>query len=64
MELPVGLVHIDDDAFQMCTALQRISIPASVTEIGSGALSFGGEEAAEITTSAGSYAEQWVKDNL
>ena len=63
-ELPVGLVHIDDDAFQMCTSLQRISIPASVTEIGSGALSFGGEEPAEIIAPAGSYAEQWVKDNL
>lgn len=63
-ELPVGLVHIDDDAFQMCTSLQHISIPASVTEIGSGALSFGGEEPAEIIAPAGSYAEQWVKDNL
>ena len=64
VELPVGLVHIDDDAFQMCTALQRISIPASVTEIGSGALSFNGEAEAEIVTPGGSYAEQWVKDNL
>lgn len=64
VELPAGLVHIDDDAFQMCTALQRIRIPASVTEIGSGALSFGAEEETEIVTEAGSYAEQWVKDNL
>ena len=63
-ELPVGLVHIGDDAFQMCTSLQRIGIPASVTEIGSGALSFGAEEETEIVTDAGSYAEQWVKDNL
>jgi len=63
-ELPAGLVHIGDDAFQMCTSLQRISIPASVTEIGSGALSFGAEEETEIVTAAGSYAEQWVKDNL
>ncbi|MBQ2895848.1 MAG: leucine-rich repeat domain-containing protein [Oscillospiraceae bacterium] len=64
VKLPDGLVHIDDDAFQMCTALKRMSIPASVTEIGGGALSFGGEEAAEITAPAGSWAEQWVKDNL
>ncbi|MBE6970280.1 MAG: leucine-rich repeat domain-containing protein [Ruminococcaceae bacterium] len=64
VDLPEGLVHIDDDAFQMCTALQRIRIPASVTEIGSGALSFNGETEAEIVTPGGSYAEQWVKDNL
>lgn len=62
-DLPEGLVHIGDDAFHMCSSLERISIPESVTEIGSGALTFGSIDT-EIVTAPGSYAEQWVKDNL
>ena len=39
VELPEGLIRIEDDAFQQCYSLKKINIPSTVAEIARGAFS-------------------------
>ena len=63
MKLPSGLESIGDSAFSDCSALREIHIPATVTSIGEGAFGsiFGNQETV-IHAPAGSYAEQYAKE--
>ena len=72
--LPNGLLTIDNNAFSGCTGLTTIYIPASVTRIGSPAnlasintrfdpRAFIGCDKLTIRGKAGSYAEQYAKEN-
>lgn len=59
--LPDGLEQIGRNAFSGCASLSELSIPASVTAIGNDALS--GCKNLTIHAPAGSYAEQYAKEN-
>ncbi len=72
--LPDGVLTIDNGAFSGCISLTSIYIPASVTRIGSPAdlvsintrfdpRAFIGCENLSIHAPAGSYAEQYAKEN-
>ena len=57
--IPDSVTNIGDYAFWGCTSLIRVSIPKNVTSIGYGA--FAKCPNLTIYTSAGSYAEKYVK---
>lgn len=62
--IPNGTATIGRGAFGDCIYLNNVTIPASVTSIVGDA--FGnqfGSTRTNITVEAGSYAEQWAKDN-
>lgn len=64
--LPEGLTEIEDNAFYCCGKLTSIEIPASVRSIGKEAFykfCFGNDAKTEICGTAGSYAEQYAKEN-
>lgn len=58
---PEGLEQIGRGAFSGCYNLKSVTIPDSVREIGDNA--FFGCDDLVIRTPAGSYAEQWAKEN-
>ena len=59
--LPDGLEQVGRNAFSGCASLSELSIPDSVTAIGKDA--FTGCKTLTIHAPAGSYAEQYVKEN-
>lgn len=59
--VPQGAVKIGNNAFDRCTGLGGISIPASVTEIGKYA--FSAWYGLTIYGKAGSYAETYAREN-
>lgn len=59
--LPNGVTSIGDEVFGGCDELTIVIIPASVAQIGEGA--FEKSDDLVLTVSAGSYAEQYAKDN-
>ena len=58
--IPDGVTSIGYFAFSGCSNLKRIVIPASVTEM---ILPFGWSSQPKIQAPAGSYAEQYAKEN-
>ena len=64
VKLPEGLKSIGYNAFSICRNLQELIVPASVTEIGSQLFgSFGLRENFRLRVFAGSYAEEYAKEN-
>ena len=61
VEIPDSVKKIDEGAFEWCEALTSIVIPESVTEIDS--FAFLGCDNLIITVKAGSYAEEYCKEN-
>ena len=64
--LPEGLARIGRRAFSFCSSLGRIAIPKSVTEIAKNAFGQSWEPRSPnltIHAPAGSYAEQYAKEN-
>lgn len=63
--LPDGVTTIKESAFGGCTSLEEAHIPASVTEMkGTGQSGvFANSDKVTIYAPAGSYAEQYAKDN-
>lgn len=63
--IPNGVTRIEEAAFGGCTSLEEAHIPASVTEMkGTGQSGvFANSDNVTIYASAGSYAEQYAKDN-
>ena len=61
IDLPDGLEHIGKHAFSACFALHELHVPGSVTEIGEYA--FMKQQRMTIHAPAGSYAEQYAKEN-
>ncbi len=59
--IPDSVTSIPDNVFRNCENLASAIIPASVTEISNNA--FTGCEKIVLTVSAGSYAEQYCKEN-
>ena len=59
--IPDSVTEIGSYAFYGCTSLTSITIPDSVTVIGDGA--FENCESLTIHTPAGSYAEEYAKEN-
>ena len=59
--IPKGVKEIGSFAFSGCTGLASVTIPASVTKIGGWA--FQGCEHLTIHAPAGSYTEQYAKEN-
>ena len=59
--VPEGVVRIGKGAFCACWNLERITLPASVTEIGTGAFRMCPKRV--LHAPAGSYAEQYAKQN-
>ena len=59
--IPKGVKEIGSFAFSGCTSLTSVTIPASVTKIGGWA--FQGCEHLTIHAPAGSYTEQYAKEN-
>jgi hypothetical protein len=59
--IPDSVISIDDYAFSGCSGLTNVTIPDSVTSIGNKAF----DACNEVTLSvkAGSYADQYAKDN-
>lgn len=58
----MAVTGIDYYAFYNCTGLSSVIIPDSVTSIGEGAFLLCSNSFV-IHTPAGSYAEQWAKEN-
>ena len=58
--IPASVKVISEGAFYGCNSLTNVTIPGSVTEIENYAFS-DCESLTTITTSAGSYAEEWAK---
>lgn len=56
------MISIYPFVFNKCTNLESVGIPKSVTEIDEYAF-WGCDALAQIITPAGSYAEQWAKEN-
>ena len=61
VELPANATSIGEEAFFGCSALTELEIPAGVTEIGKDA--FKDCPNLTVTVAAGSYAEQYCKNN-
>ena len=62
--LPDGLKEIGNSAFEMCEKLSEIHLPASVTKIAGGSFSaFFKCPKLKIYAHAGSYAEQYAREN-
>ena len=59
--IPKSVAEIGKSAFFGCTGLQSVTIPEGVTEIGKDA--FEGCNSLTIHVSAGSYAEQYAREN-
>jgi hypothetical protein len=59
--IPHNVTKIDDYAFAFCDKLASVTIPNSVTSIGNNAFWYC--DKLTITTTKGSYAEQYAKDN-
>ncbi len=59
--IPKSVAEIGKSAFFGCTSLQSVTIPEGVTEIGKDA--FEGCNSLTILVSAGSYAEQYAREN-
>ena len=57
-----GVTTIERETFKGCTGLTSVTIPSSVTEISSNAFS-GISSSAIFNIVAGSYAEDWAKNN-
>lgn len=57
-----GVEKIEDDAFRDCKEIESIVIPSTVTEITGFDPAYENPKAT-ITVTAGSYAEQYMKDN-
>lgn len=60
VKLPENLLTIEDRAFYKCRNLAEITIPASVTMIGSEVFT-GCSDKLVITVEAGSYGEVWAR---
>jgi hypothetical protein len=60
--LPEGLLSIEGGSFESCYALSSLTIPASVSNIGS-SIFFFMEKPPLVAVIAGSYAEQYYKEN-
>ena len=61
MVIPRSLTALENGVFAWCSSLKNISIPDSVTRIGE--LVFNGCDILTIHAPAGSYAEQYAKEN-
>lgn len=61
VEIPLGVTVIKEATFLNCSNLKKAVVPVSVTRIEGRA--FAGCDAVAIYTPAGSYAEQWAKEN-
>jgi len=61
VELLNGVTQIEHSVFAGCSNLKEVVIPSSVTSIDTRA--FEGCDSVVIYTPAGSYAEQWAKEN-
>ena len=61
IKLPDSLEKIDNNAFYRCESLTSITIPRSVPQIGSGV--FAGCNSLTIHALAGSFAEEYAKEN-
>ena len=61
IHLPNNLKTIGSWAFENCSSLEKVTIPRSVTSIGRG--TFNGCPKLTIYAPAGSYAEQYAKEN-
>ena len=59
--LPEGMEMLDDQCFYDCEQLEKVYIPASVTEIHENA--FSKSDNITIITTAGSYAETYANEN-
>ena len=59
--VPSGITTIESRAFYRCESLLQITIPKSVVHIGASA--YTGCKNLTIHTPAGSYAEQYAKEN-
>ena len=63
--IPTGVISIEEFAFEDCSSLESLIVPASVTEIGSFAFGDDFDDSPSFVLHApkGSYAEQYARDN-